>query len=201
MIRISRCLLGTHLKILGFQKDLNFKNGVKGKLISGGSHGSVSEWEYMGKIYAIKEIKFENRDEEESAEGEYKILQLCKDHPGFVKAHHSQKSDSIFTIIMDKHDLLEKFIDSNPPSRKDLLFKLETLYDGIDALLFLKRKNITHCDVKPKNTLCDENGKLIFCDFSIGDIKESTTSTILRENEKGTKVKNYDEILDFKNQF
>lgn len=126
------------------------------------------------KVYAVKEFRAWDSDEEEETEyirkikSEYAIAKSC-DHPNIVKTYRLCKSGSDWYHVMeyceggDLNDLIAK--GHMNQDEKNCMFK--QLVRGVD---YLHSRGLAHRDLKSENLLIDSEGCLKIADFGTSEV-------------------------------
>jgi len=153
--------------------DIPFEDLVFKETIGKGSFGSVFKGNYLGVDVAIKKIeKADDPEYLKYIDREVSMLQSIR-HPFIVQFSgicvHSTGL-YIITEFVSGGDV-RKLLKVNPSlSWKK---KVRISIDLAKAMLFLHSKKIIHRDLKSKNILLDEHGKIRLCDFGFARMTES----------------------------
>lgn len=153
--------------------DIPFDDLVFKETIGKGSFGSVYRGNYLGVDVAIKKIeKADDPEYLKYIDREVSMLQSIR-HPFIVQFSgicvHSTGL-YIITEFVSGGDV-RKLLKTNPTlSWKK---KLSISIDLAKAMLFLHSKRIIHRDLKSKNILLDEHGRIRLCDFGFARMTES----------------------------
>lgn len=153
--------------------DIPFEDLVFKETIGKGSFGSVFKGNYLGVDVAIKKIeKADDPEYLKYIDREVSMLQSIR-HPFIVQFSGICVHSSglfIITEFVSGGDV-RKMLKANPslPWRS----KLRISIDLAKAMLFLHSKKIIHRDLKSKNILLDEHGKIRLCDFGFARMTES----------------------------
>ena len=150
--------------------------------IGSGGFAKVYKFEYNGKIYALKEISFNNEEEINDVEKEAKILSFFNNEY-IVKYYDSFKKDNTFNIIMEYagNTNLRKFIGKH--KKNNQLIDEKILNNIIKQICIgvkeIHKLNIIHRDLKPENIFFDENNVTIkIGDFGISKISQYAKTAI-----------------------
>jgi len=153
--------------------DIPFEDLVFKETIGKGSFGSVFKGNYLGVDVAIKKIeKADDPEYLKYIDREVSMLQSIR-HPFIVQFSgicvHSTGL-YIITEFVSGGDV-RRLLKANPSLswRK----KLRISIDLAKAMLFLHSKKIIHRDLKSKNILLDEHGRIRLCDFGFARMTES----------------------------
>lgn len=153
--------------------DIPFEDLIFKETIGKGSFGSVFKGNYLGVDVAIKKIeKADDPEYLKYIDREVSMLQSIR-HPFIVQFSgicvHSTGL-YIITEFVSGGDV-RKLLKVNPSLswRK----KVRISIDLAKAMLFLHSKKIIHRDLKSKNILLDEHGRIRLCDFGFARMTES----------------------------
>ena len=145
------------------------------KQLGSGNFGSVSlvTSKLTKKLYALKEIKGDDYDNNQRAEvqREIKLLENLN-HPHVIKYFTSFQENGNFYIVTEyiNGSSLESLADSVHKENKLLTEKIvwDFLIQTLSGLVYLhENKNIIHRDIKPDNLLLDKEKNLKISDFGI----------------------------------
>ena len=127
---------------------------------------------YSKKIFAAKVISTEimqMKNQTSDVENEIKILRSLN-HPNIIKIY------DIFQMKNDKNDefkvIIEEYCSNGNMFEYILNNKLKSEYEKkkimkniIDAISYIHKKGIAHCDIKLENILFDDKFNVKLCDF------------------------------------
>lgn len=153
--------------------DIPFEDLVFKETIGKGSFGSVYKGNYLGVDVAIKKIeKADDPEYLKYIDREVSMLQSIR-HPCIVQFSgicvHSTGL-YIITEFVSGGDV-RKLLKANPSLSWKKKVRISS--DLAKAMLFLHSKKIIHRDLKSKNILLDEHGKIRLCDFGFARMTES----------------------------
>lgn len=150
-------------------------NGKKIKEIGAGSYGKIFLYEYQGKEFAVKEMKFTLHDENYYGITQEMILDAdtlikFKDFQYIVRIDGICFDNNKIYLILEKMDndlrhLSKKLSFSERLENFDLLMK-----SMVTGLAMLEKVGINHYDIKPKNILykiIDKKYEFKITDFGI----------------------------------
>lgn len=153
--------------------DIPFEDLAFKETIGKGSFGSVFKGNYLGVDVAIKKIeKADDPEYLKYIDREVSMLQSIR-HPFIVQFSgicvHSTGL-YIITEFVSGGDV-RKLLKANPSLQWKK--KIRISIDLAKAMLFLHSKKIIHRDLKSKNILLDEHGRIRLCDFGFARMTES----------------------------
>ncbi|KAL4481906.1 hypothetical protein ABPG74_007995 [Tetrahymena malaccensis] len=153
------------LKANGYNLSHIFCIGGFGILV----HGSTKEEQNLA-------IKIVQNQDQNAINKEKEIHKLLKEENHLIKL-------IVHITVVDGWDafIYQKYKSSLDQEYKDYEQRKKTfteqslltfVFDLIHGLIELRRASIIHLDIKKKNILISENGKLVYCDFGISEIKK-----------------------------
>ena len=125
------------------------------------------------KIYAIKQINFENLKGEKAislCENEIIILHNLN-HPLITKYYKSIREDNCLYIIMEFMDngelsgLIKAHKTLNKPIEEEKLWNI--FIQAMESLEFIHSKNLVHRDIQPENLFISNDGTVKLGDFGV----------------------------------
>lgn len=145
-------------------------------LVGGGSYGSVLLCKHRidGWKYAIKKIKYRNKNESESYLHEVFLLAAIGNHPHFIRYYNSWNDEEEYTIYIQT-----EFCNGGSLNSwfKDREIQIEDLYEILrqigTALNYLHNvMKCVHLDIKPANIFVskEKDGRII---YKLGDFGRS----------------------------
>jgi len=99
------------------------------------------------------------------------------DHPNVITIHKIIDSPVALFIVMDyfpEGDLFINIVDRSKYSSDPMLIK-KVFIQLIDVISYCHSKNIYHCDIKPENIMCAQNGT----NLCIGDFGLAVESSLI----------------------
>eukprot|EP00963_Diacronema_lutheri_P001203 scaffold76_cov363-Pavlova_lutheri.AAC.15 len=165
-----------------------------------GKGGSSKVYKVMAgnrKIYALKRIKLSNRDKE-AASGfldEITLLRRLRGHHNIIQLIDAEVlgREGIILMVLEYGDidlarLLQKRVKARNEGEAAIDDNFLRLYwqQMLEAVQTIHKERIVHSDLKPANFLFVE-GQLKLIDFGIAKtMKDSNTTSIMRESQVGT---------------
>jgi serine/threonine protein kinase len=136
-------------------------------LIAKGSFGQV----FSHNNYVVKKVQITSEEEDEqivySTIREVAFLKKIQ-HPNIIKfvdvnIQKNEKNTPVCNIILEHGGIsLSKWMRQ---TRNRFPLIMSIAYQILEALCFLEKQNITHCDLKPSNILIDKNNHIRLIDF------------------------------------
>ncbi|TMS37000.1 hypothetical protein L596_004032 [Steinernema carpocapsae] len=142
--------------------------------IGRGMYGTVNRMVHRdtGNEIAVKRIPATtvNSNDRKRLEMELKTIAACEDCDSIVKCYGAIFAEGCCWICMEILDisldrLYKEVYAKDEKLPEELVGSIAA--STVNALNYLKRKNIIHRDVKPSNILLDRNGSIKLCDFGI----------------------------------
>lgn len=138
-----------------------------------------------GQLYALKHVRRKTeRDSRyvEQIENEFAVSRKFN-HPGLRRYFHCLYHRTLFRSVIDAALVME-LVDGTPLDKlppRPLSEVLDCFIQVAEALVFLHRLKIVHCDLKPNNILLDPAGRVKLIDFGqacpFGTVKERIQGT------------------------
>lgn len=167
------------------------KNGFKelGSGQFGKVYAAISDYKvddsskglYSGTPVAIKEISKARFDLRQQAKLKNEALILSKlSHPGVIILEKVYDFDDKVYIVMEQleDDMLEMILSSPEKKLSERVTKF-LAYQILEALKYLHKQNIVHCDLKPENVLLVKKEskfpQVKLCDFGYAKIIEENS--------------------------
>lgn len=165
-----------------------------------GKGGSSKVYKVMAgnrKIYALKRIKLSNRDKEAAAGflDEITLLRRLRGHHNIIQLIDAEVlgREGIILMVLEYGDIdLARLLQKRVKTRKEGEAAIDDnflrLYwqQMLEAVQTIHKERIVHSDLKPANFLFVE-GQLKLIDFGIAKtMKDSNTTSIMRESQVGT---------------
>lgn len=165
-----------------------------------GKGGSSKVYKVMAgnrKIYALKRIKLSNRDKEAAAGflDEITLLRRLRGHHNIIQLIDAEVlgREGIILMVLEYGDIdLARLLQKRVKARKEGEAAIDDnflrLYwqQMLEAVQTIHKERIVHSDLKPANFLFVE-GQLKLIDFGIAKtMKDSNTTSIMRESQVGT---------------
>jgi serine/threonine protein kinase len=116
---------------------------------------------------ALKTLK-DATNEAQRIAASNEIVKLAElDHPNLSRFIESGSNNGLPWFVMnfvEGESLLKRIQTKGPLSQKEWILFVESM---LDALHYLRQKNISHLDIKPDNIIRSESGKYTLVDFGL----------------------------------
>ena len=137
-----------------------------------GAFGKVVKGEKNGQLYAIK---IQDKKDNEFLEEEVEVLRTISEHETCVKMVSTFEDETTHYIVFEKLDksVYEMMLKDVLTDKDIISIARQTL----NALAFLKSKNLIHGDIKPENILFVNDGddpRIKLIDFGLATFDDST---------------------------
>jgi len=138
------------------------------------------------KLYAMKQIKLMNNNQQEYSEVEREIKLIENlDHPHVINYFSSFRENGDLYIVTEYinggclYDLMKEYVQKGKKIEEKKIWIL--LIQSLSGLLYLhENKKIIHRDIKPDNLLLDKNGDLKISDFGLSAINSEEADENVR---------------------
>lgn len=170
---VDECKLEEHFNLIArkTQKDIGEGGAAVVKLMKSKTAGNIEKHD---KVFAVKEFRPRDPDEENQRDYERKIkseyaISKSLEHPNIVETYHLCHSGEKWYHVMEYCELgdLNDLINRNYFSREDRNCMFKQLVRGVD---YLHQRGIAHRDLKSENILVDKNGCLKIADFGTAEV-------------------------------
>lgn len=172
-IQVDECKLEEHFNFVQRKntKDIGEGGAAVVKMMKSKTAGNGEKEQ---KVFAVKEFRPRDPDEEKKEEYERKIkseyaISKSLQHPNVVETYHLCHSGDKWYHVMEYCDFgdLNDLIKRNYFSREDRNCMFKQLVRGVD---YLHQRGIAHRDLKSENLLVDKNGCLKIADFGTAEV-------------------------------
>ena len=168
---------------------INSKQYEKIDTIGKGGFGEVLKVKNENRIYALKRIPLDNKEDEEKIKNEANILSRF-DSEYIVKYYDSYKDKKYFYILMeycegnDLRKLINKYKDEGKLMDEQLIYSI--VLDICLGIKEIHKNKIMHRDIKPENIFILNNNKIKIGDFGISKQLEKNKKSVSNHSQIGT---------------
>jgi len=173
---------------LPFEWEIPYEELTLGKKLGEGAFGIVYKAKWRGIAVAVKELKYQNLNDEVLEEFRKEISILGKlRHPNvvlFMGACTQGPHLCMVTEFLAGGNLFELFHEQATPKLPSFPLIIQMAWQtalGLNYLHLTKPQQILHRDLKTMNLLLDSYGNIKICDFGLSCVKlknETVTETV-----------------------